>query len=332
METQKAYPEQSVMLSPNKPYKQLPFLLLKAILVASLWAQPGPCYSQTHFSELSSGAQEVAKDLGIDDELETFFALRAKFADKGSQNKKAQLTTGNTSLEERVILVELKQEILENLMASFLELRVTIAKIDSEITGYDEVRAYLEDKRDRAVRLNNITNFISTGTLSTIGNAFQIPPSEVPETTGAIVNTLSGMVATGISTYALRLNGGEKHSSGIRPNMLAQIFGLNVDPEKHYPRSIWRFLNDPNPQSNEKTTRLAELTNRWITLKRIQAPNSKSGKDTLPLLCGTAPQKRTISIDVLDDRSAMLSDIKALISLMFQDLMEIIQAVRNRST
>jgi hypothetical protein len=332
MENQKVYPEPSVMLSPNKPFKQIPLLFLNAILVAGLWAQPLPCFAQEHFSQLSSGAQEVAKDLGINDELETFFSLRARFSSSDSQIRSRKLTTSNTSLEERVQLVELKQEILENLMASFLEMRVTIAKIDSEITGYDEVRNYLEDKRDRAVRLNNITNFISTGTLSTIGNAFQIAPGEAPEITGAVVNTLSGMVATGISTYSLRLNSGEKHSASVHPNMLAQIFGLTINQEKTYPPSIWRFLNDPSPLNNEKTTRLAELINRWITLKRIQAPNTRNGKSSLPLLCGTIVQKNSISIDVLDDRSAMLSDIKALISLMFQDLMEIIQAVRNKPT
>lgn len=203
-----------------------------------------------------------------------------------------------------------------------------IARLDEEGTAYNALKAYMEDKRDRSIRINNISNFLSNGALTMASNGWEIPPGETPETVGAMIGAASGAVTTGISAWALKLSGGEKRSSGVAPNMLAKFFNFETGPDNDYPREVWRFLTDTTQAPGE--SRKSALIKRWVELKRIEEINTTQGKLKLARICGTVPQSRTVNIDLLDDRVSMLADVKATVSLMFNQLLELMRAVHGK--
>ena len=226
----------------------------------------------------------------------------------------------------------MRQEINETITAAFLELRVLIAHLDKEATSYTALRNYLEDKRDRAIRLNSITNFITTGSMSMVANGFQIPPGETPETIGAIIGTLSGAISTGISAWALRLSGGMKVSAQGQANMLSKMFDIQADKDHDYPPEVWRYVTEKLPEEQSGLSRKDALIKRWIDLKRINGIKSDADKKKLQLLCNAVVQEKSVDIDLLEDRSAMLADVKAMVSLMFEQLLELIRAIHGRSS
>ncbi|HMW92603.1 MAG TPA: hypothetical protein PLC15_16290 [Candidatus Obscuribacter sp.] len=289
------------------------------------------------FQTLSPSSREMAIDLGIQDDLTALFSLRAR------RNKRlaaqGQGTTGNDTTKvgslaaddpDALQIVLLRQEINETILSAVLELRVVISKIDNEITAYNAVRSYLEDRRDRSIRLNNISNFIVSGALNMISNGLEIPPGETPETVGAMIGVLGGATSTGISAWSLKIAGGEKRTATIAPNMLAKVFGLPTGAEHDYPRQIWRFFTNIPPGSTAKESRKERLMRRWLELKRIDGLNTAEQKKRVALLCSTTPVVKGVDIDVLEDREAMLSDVKATLSQMFNELLELMTSIHSR--
>ncbi|MBK7750446.1 MAG: hypothetical protein IPP97_21720 [Candidatus Obscuribacter sp.] len=296
--------------------------------------------AQNQFSDLSPSAQEVAQDIGIDDELKELLALKAKRSNQtndttdstGSKGRHDNTSASSLKVDDpdtiRILL--LRQEISETILASTLDLRVIIARIDQEGAAYSELKSYLEERRDQAIRRNNTANFLSNGALTMASNGWEIPTGETPETIGAIIGAVAGGVTTGISGWALKISGGEKRSAEIHPNMLAKLFNQPVDSDHDYPREIWRFMTDPMPQSATRESRKDRLLKRWVELKRVEQINTPQGKKHLAQLCGTVPQVNTVNIDLLDDRVAMLYDVKATVSLMFAQLLELMRAIHGR--
>jgi hypothetical protein len=125
--------------------------------------------AQNQFSDLSPSAQEVAQDIGIDDELKELLALKAKRSNQtndttdstGSKGRHDNTSASSLKVDDpdtiRILL--LRQEISETILASTLDLRVIIARIDQEGAAYSELKSYLEERRDQAIRRNNTANF-----------------------------------------------------------------------------------------------------------------------------------------------------------------------------
>lgn len=294
---------------------------------------PAPVSAQDSFSELSAGAQQVARDLDIDDELKQLFAIRAqRRARLGASGDTTKASALSPDDPEAIKIILLRQEINETITAAFLELRVLIAHLDKEATSYTALRNYLEDKRDRAIRLNSITNFLASGTMSMVANGFQIPPGETPETIGAIVGTLSGALSTGISAWALRLSGGIKVDAQGQANMLSKMFDIAADSDHDYPPEVWRYVTERPTDDENGLSRKDALIKRWIDLKRIKGIKSEADRKQLLLLCNAVTQEKSVNIDLLEDRSAMLADVKAMVSLMFEQLLELIRAIHGRSS
>ncbi len=290
-------------------------------------------FAQTQFSDLSPSAQEVAQDIGIDDELKELLALKAKRASLFPDTASGDNTSASSlkiSDPDTIRILLLRQEITETILASTIDLRVVIAHIDEEGSTYSGLKAYLEDRRDRAIRRNTTANFLSNGALTMASNGWEIPPGETPETIGAMIGAVAGGVTTGISAWALKINGGEKRSAQTAPNMLAKFFNQPTDTNHDYPKEIWRFLTDAQPLSPNRESRKEKLLKRWIENKRVEQINTPQGKQRLALLCGTVPQVKSVTIDLLDDRVAMLADVKATVSLMFAQLLELMRAIHGR--
>lgn len=262
--------------------------------------------------KISVGALRIAKELDIYDDLLELERLK-------SQKRYGKKVYSPETLSLRL-------DLDEQLFAAFMQTRRVISELDRQISGFAAIQKVLEDKRDQAIRTNNIINFSTSGTLASTQGALSIGTPTSFQNTGNTLAAIAGGLTVLISTYALKLQKGGKRSAERDPNMLAPIFDLApVEPNK-YPPVIWNFLNDYEPQ--QKLTRREQLIERWKTLNYIDKKD-KHFDEHLEQLAGTVAMHKTITIDLLRSRIPMLEDLRATVAGVNEYLDEILTVVRN---
>lgn len=263
--------------------------------------------------DLSAGAEQVSQIVGIGDDLEALRQLR----DIDPSNVEGQLKRLN-----------IRQTMMEDLLTQSFEIRRVIAELDQEMAEADDLRAYLERRRDKAIRLNTIANFLSGGITGIIGGSLDM--ADVNRYAPISIDTGEGIVQTSIALLALKQQNGERKLMEGMPNKLAKV--LDLSPSSDYPENVWKFLNTAAP--NHTQTRKQVLVEHWAKSGMIEKAKMRGRKDHLAHLAGNSP-KVVISIDLLDARAAMLSDLKACISEMdvyLSELLQILRRARSGST
>jgi len=218
---------------------------------------------------------------------------------------------GSTSQEA----LRLRQQITESVIAASLDVDGMVAEIDSEVAQMSELRAYMEARRDRKIAISNVANIVMAGGAGVAGQLIQIKHS----TAGSIVGAVAGGMSAVISGVAMRQQSGESRAVGIAPNMLAMIF--NRQPEFHsdYPELVWRYLDKAVPVESDKGKRRERLIDHWVQMGRIGPPSEKSHRK-IDLLTSSVSAQHPLSIDVLLDRTMMLADLRAQVSIIKRDL------------
>ncbi len=263
---------------------------------------------------ISVGAVKVAKDLEMLDEIAELNDLKTAH----------QYVPGQRVHSLQVISV--RQDLDENIMSAFLATRRVVSELDRQVAGYDAVARVLEEKRDEAIRNNNILNFTSGGALAMTQGAISIGTPMKYQNAGNELGAIAGALTAMIGAYALKLQGGGKRSSERDPNMLAPVFGLVPNEPNKYPPLVWNYLNDYEP--GQKKTRREQLIDRWIKLNYIEPLDKPSSKKHLEELSGTIPLHKDVSIDLLRDRIPMLQDVRAAVAGINEYLDEILTFVR----
>jgi hypothetical protein len=183
-------------------------------------------------------------------------------------------------------------------------------------------------RRDRSIRYNNIINFTSGGALAMLASGIQVGTQTPLQNTGNELEVMAGALSTGISAYALKQAQGGKRSAVASPNMLAQIFGRATPIDQSYPDSVWTYLNDPPPGATVPRREL--LIQKWVAAKRIAPPNTRAGQRDMDVMSAATVQHKSITIDVLANRHIMLEEVKAVVSQMTRDLLEIMKTFRHQ--
>lgn len=264
---------------------------------------------------ISIGAVKVAKDLQMLDEIAELNDL-----------KKDHVYVPGRRVHSLAV-VSVRQDLDENILSAFLATRRVVSELDRQVSGYDAVARVLEEKRDQAIRNNNILNFISGGALAVTQGAISIGTPMKYQNAGNELGTIAGAVTAMIGAYALKLQAGGKRSSERDPNMLAPIFGLVPNEPNKYPSLVWNYLNDYEP--GQKKSRREQLIDRWIKLNYIEPLNKPSSKKHLEELAGTIPLHKDVTIDLLRDRIPMLQDVRAAVAGINEYLDEILTFVRS---
>ncbi|MBI5176184.1 MAG: hypothetical protein HY986_25090 [Candidatus Melainabacteria bacterium] len=260
------------------------------------------------YSDLSPSALSVADALGIGDDL--------KELDRLSREARG----------DRLSMLAIKQNLTESILSQGFEVRAVISKIDIEIADSDDLQALLEERRDQAVRLNSIANFISGGVTGILGSAFNL--GDINSKVDDSIDLSDGVVQSSLALLALKQQQGEKRLVKGMPNMLSRLFEAKQAVE--YPERIWNFINSVPLTGGQTSTRKEVLMAHWRRLGLIDRVRRDQPTEQLRLnsIVGTAPKCR-VSIDLLDARSAMLHDLRAVISEMDNYLLELIQYLRS---
>ncbi len=217
----------------------------------------------------------------------------------------------------------LRQKIQETILESYFDAESVKAEADREELRLSLLRESLISRRDRNVEINNASNFIISGGLNTVGAALGFPKSANPFS-GNLNQLLSGVVSTGMSTYALKQNVGGKTSGKGAPTILAEFFGRPTDFRTSYPESVWRFLHGKSLDVPEKT-RLQLLEEGWISRHYLEPHGSALETTKIDAMCGK-PGIR-MSINDLSDQISMIAEIEAVTELMDHHLRDLLRMI-----
>jgi hypothetical protein len=261
--------------------------------------------TQPRSVQLSPGAAEVANLLGV----------------------RPLLDQVDRSARPTLESLAARQEILERTVAASLEIDGVLAEIDNETAQVNELRAYLESRRDRTIALNTIANIVSGGAGGVVGQILQIHH----QTGGSVVGAAAGGGSAVLSALGLRQERGARQALGVAPNMLARLFDRSAEFHSQYPDLVWRYLDAVPPEDTAAVTRRAALVRDWVRLGRIDAPDQPKGSRKIDLLTSSVTSQRALGIDVLADRAIMLADVRSRVSLMKRDLGKMMGYLRERA-
>jgi hypothetical protein len=232
------------------------------------------------------------------------------------------------SVERRLEMLELKEELSETLEETRMEIEYVRSALAAELAVQSElVRAYTQ-RRDNRVLQSNLWSFRTNGALWAVTEALSIPTYSHPRysVSAGTIGILAGLLPTAFSLVALRTSQGGSFDRQKRPNMLSRVFDYPVNPAIDYPESVWNFLNSAPAHRKGEGSRIKLLIDQWLADSNIHILSSLNNKAELDLLTGSVEQH--LSISLLSDRVAMMSQLDALVSLMNRPLLELLLCVR----
>jgi hypothetical protein len=251
---------------------------------------------------LSPAAREIADLAGITPILQELAVVQASMPQSNEDVSALAVT-------QRQKLIYLRNKL--NFLIEDLNLQVnsTRSKIEAAIAQADDLRAYITEQRTRIQRRNSQINLISGGVTKMVGYGIAMAPISLLTTN--VLEVFDGGVQSSLSALALRQQRQEgKLEHGMPPVLTSFLFDTNASI--NYPKSIWSFLSSPSSPGVHISRRQA-LIARW----------NKQGI----LIHETQKGKELETSELLDQRMAMLDDVKSVVSEMDNGLMELSDSI-----
>lgn len=224
-------------------------------------------------------------------------------------------------------LAALKQDLFYELMDYEYDIRIAMNRIEAEVDKANDKYALLAEKRDRAIRLNTYANLVSGGLTGIISGSLDL--GQVNYIAPSTIDTIEGVIQTGLSAWGLHeLRGEHKLERGV-PNILSSLLESNADARKYFPASVWVYLNSVPEDTLTGKTRRESLLERWDKIGFGSRGSRKgSQQDRMTKAAGIAQNPHRLTVRLLEDRMAMLIDLQTAVAEMETNLQEILQFVR----
>jgi hypothetical protein len=261
--------------------------------------------SITGVNSLTPAAHEIADLMGISPLLVQLIAAQ--------KVQSSDLTL--VAVSNRQKLIYLREKINSLVQSANLQINSTRGKVETSVAHAEELRAYITERRNRLTHRNSQINLISGGITKIVGYSIALSPlSDIP--TNAL-EVLDGSVQTALSGLALRQEKQEAALEHGTPPIL-QSFINATNTSEHYPEHVWKFMSSTELGEPRETSRRQQVIDGW----------QKSGMLAKEKTVGAQERtKRNVTIELLDQRLAMLSDLKSLISEMHNGLMDLNEAI-----
>lgn len=215
--------------------------------------------------------------------------------------------------------IKLKQNLTFKISLAQLQVRDVTAKIEHELAYINRLNGVLQEQRDKAIKLNSIENVVASGGISQMGNSLSYMANQVPNNTFQVI---ASTATIGLGAWALKKQQGGAHKMEPDPNMLAQVFNIPPDANSTYAPFVWKYLN--RPAVNARQTRLAALFDYWRKFDVIPNNlNTPQSRRRIAILTNTALNGRA-TIDVFNDRSDLLADLRSEVFQCDTDLLELL--------
>jgi len=220
-------------------------------------------------------------------------------------------------LAKRQKLIYLREKLNNVLETSNLEVNATRGQIEGLMSEVQTQQAKMVEKRARTLRRNSIINFVSGGLTKLVGYSIALGGSD---TTSNILEIFDGGVQCTLSGTVIKDLHSESHVVGKMPAMLTQL-DRSDDPDGVYPRQVWNYLN-ASASGDAGAARREELTKNWERRGFYEHHSKFRNLKENSNLQGHLALAR-ITPQLLDDRQAMLSELRSTVSEMHASLMEL---------
>jgi uncharacterized small protein (DUF1192 family) len=224
-------------------------------------------------------------------------------------------------------MVALSERIDRRVLMSSLEVDATVALIDNEIARATEVRGFLADKRDRKISRANLLSALLGGGLGATSAGLQL--SSARRNSTVATGIAGGVISSALALYGIRAERGGTKTLDADSNMLAPFFDLPESPSSGYPPAMWTFLSEVAPSDPDQMTRRERLIHTWLELKRLDSLTTSSGRVKIEHVASMPSQHLKLTVDDLEDRIAMLQDVRAKLSYLKRDLGALMASLPN---
>ncbi len=227
--------------------------------------------------------------------------------------------------ESRSRFLLLQQQVLMQVTSASLQVDAAAGQIDSEIAEIRELENYMSGRRDTKVDRLNLAGIGIGGIAGTASSALGLT---VHDKTAAITGIIAGAATAGLSLagFLVSKHGGENELM-VQSNMLAKVFAHPSDANNVYPPVVVAFMNSIAPNDVDGLSRQDRLIRSWVELGKIPEPDTLKGKEKINHLTSLPGEKIKQSISDLDDRQAMLYDLRVRLNYIKQDLAILLAAV-----
>jgi len=230
-----------------------------------------------------------------------------------------RLRTLSTSLDsaDRLEFYVLQQQAMLRITTASLAVDASAEQVDSEIAEIRELENYLTSRRDSRVVKLNLMALVIGGAAGTASSALGYTSHD---NAAATLGVIGGVGATVLSLVALHINKGESRELMVQSNMLSKVFAHPSDANNVYPPIVVTFMNAIAPNDEDGLSRQDRLINDWVQVGRIPDPKLPEGQEKINRLVSLPGQKIEQSIGDLEDRQAMLYDLRVRLNYMKLDL------------
>lgn len=218
---------------------------------------------------------------------------------------------------DRYELLYLQQQVLLQITSASLQVDASAEAVDAEIAEVKELENYMSSRRDQRVAKLNLMALILGGAGGTASSALGFTTHDHA---AAVFGVLGGAAATTLSLAGLRVNRGETRELMVHSNMLSEVFAHPSDINNVYPKVVVSFMDSIALNDEDGLSRQDRLIRNWIELGRIPDPKTPDGQQKISRLVSLPGQNVQQTIADLDDRQAMLYDLRVRLSYMKLDL------------
>ncbi|MDZ4836673.1 MAG: hypothetical protein SGJ27_23080 [Candidatus Melainabacteria bacterium] len=278
-------------------------------------AQKTPGDSGDHHESLTPNALQLAKMLNVVEPMEDL---------KSKAHNTAQ------SRDDVLDIMILREKLSRAIQYAALELEEALANIEGDLATANMQYSFFSARHDRAVMLNNIAAFTSSGGLGVLDSASGIKHgAPLPNIFGITGNALAvGIPLLGLipPKYKLPTN---DHNAARKGNMLAPLFGRDYAGSGYDP-IVWNYLQAVPADSTNGMTRIQTLLKSWQSYRGLAAKDQKS-KETIDILSGIVPKDKKISLDLLKTKSELLVELRSQVQQMYKDISDLNTNIMNAS-
>lgn len=229
--------------------------------------------------------------------------------------------TASPTIEERISLLELSQQINNRINQASLEISSFASELDCEEERLTQIADYLKGKeRERETKLTVAA--IVVGATGGIGSSAMA----LGERTDKAGNYAA--IATGITEAVLgilMLTNNRTVAIEHPRNALKDVWE-GKDSSGIFPPSIWYYINYYNPAAPEQSSLRYQILQRWMSFKQIDIASTKNKKKLLDMYFGDGGRYST---DQLYNRANMYDQLESYIKLIKQDVMALSLQVEN---
>jgi len=266
---------------------------------------------------LSPELQQIARVIGVWPMMTEISALQGQFRSEVPLNGGSTMADFAAYFGKRQKLLHLRQQQTQIMTSANLDVNSTRGRLESDMAQIQEAQAALVEKRARATRRNTIINFFSGGITKITGYSIALAGPDLPTN---ILEVVDGSIQCSLMGVTMK----DLHDENrMVKEMPAMLVALNADKNISgaYSSHIWSYLNEEPLDGTGKASRREALADAW------QSRGIFSRGDKASRLDRTNPRHRLtlarIAPQLLEDRMAMLSEVRSVVSNMHTSLMKL---------